>query len=616
MNTSKIVKTTLSSATSLVVAGALSANLYAQTVEGNDVTFSDLNHNQVEIEPLPDASADIKVSEQVTNYDSEKTLRFKDGISYQVGERTFYGTNDPKVRDKIHGLDADEAINAGSGSDIIYSSLGADIILGGDKNGDPEWDTFQINGSECNTPTLLDLVNFNHQGACLEGDVFEGIEAFTLSRTHSNIVYPLESENVQVTGGSEVDTAVYNKPYDDFNASVLSNGSLRVSSTGTQTYPNFEKVAFADGTFEDSGIFYIERSLDGSRNLYGTDGDDNFDPDPSTNAIMYSSSGCDHYDGRRDNWSTVSYLNANNVGSLEINAEGENNLNDQWNDSSCDSYEGIQAYVGSRNQKTYFISGPANEQFTANYEGSFAVYDGNIADYTITETGNNTVQITDNRVPETRDGSDILKNVSHISFDDGFYRDGESHKYGATASIDPASLPENYIGVAVYYGHHLDESLTEEGMKNIADHRMAGSLTPEFGSANSPMGEGTQVAVFDRSKIDGGVKTYNIPINGATMSEPMAFVIAAIMPVGNNNEVKAYHERDLSPSERYKAEIPVFSSITPRLAHTGIQHTNDIIGAGCYVKTQYPDQYQGVKDNAELSAAESLGVDLYLSGCE
>lgn len=619
-NIKQAIKTFFAPMSPLLLAGAIQT-VDAQTVNGNDVNFPNHNHNEVTIEPQPNGSVNVVADNQTNNYDSDKILKFKDGISFEVFGSVFVGTDGPaENRDRIYGTQHDDVIEAQDGNDLIYASLGADWNDGG-----AGWDTSLYTRPECDTPIVLDLRDNNHEGACVEGDVNLNIEAHVLPKNHPHTVKPIEAVSVQFTGGNLVDVATYETPHDD-RTSVISGGRLRVTTgAATHTYQAFENIEFAEGVYEaDAGKFFIERSLDSSRNMQGTDGDDNFRPEAGMNAIMYSSAGCDHYDGRNDAWSTVSYLNAESSTTLnlsggfsemwiEINAENNNAAPDAGLDSSCDTSEGVQAFVGSRNARTYFVSGENNEQFTANHENSFAVYDGNISDYQVEVLPGDTLRVRDMRGNQATDGVDTLKNVDFIAFNDGFYRDGQTRQYQLTVEVDPANLPGNALGVAIYYGPNLDQEFaTADAMKDIVEDRLDGSITPAFGQVGSALGEGTQVHVFSNAELNGQKTPFQLPISG-TLDNPMGVVMMAILPVANNNEVLPYHQRNLPAAERFQSEVPIHVETFPALSHVGDRLVHNVQEAACYFRGRYPDAFAEIKDNANLSTSHNMMATIFTS---
>lgn len=608
-----------SSMGAVILASVLNADATAQT--NDNVVEYDRAHNSVEISRQADGGVSVAFDNQTQTYNNPATvLRFSDGIDYNIGSATFEGSDDPAIRDRIYGSAGDETIVSRRGNDLIYASTGADNIIGGEMG---NWgDTLYFTQPECNEATTLDLVNFNNVGACAEGDVYMELKAYVMPANQNNTILADELSSNQVTGGNQTDIARYPGNYADYTVEKQSNGSVFVDYNGQdkQRYINFETVEFADGAYDvatnafNANQVIITHSNDGSRNMFGTPGDDHFRPEIQ-NPIMHSSAGCDHYDGNNQNWATVSYANAIPTDSLNymvIDPQNEATNNNRGEHAGCDTYDNIQAYNGSRNMRTAFISSPANEQFSSYSDNDFASYDGNYADYEISYQNNGeTVKIRDTRTGAQTDGFDTLRGVETIGFNDGVLKNGEFSPHKTSVKIDMDKLPDDALGVAVYYGPNLDEVFaTANGMKEVIDDRMNGVTTPALGEAGSSLKQGTMVHVFSRAQLEQN-NHYSLPVNG-TLDDPVGVATFAIMPVSGNQENKPYHERSVPQQDRYRTEVPLLTSVTPSL-YGDADYIHKLQEAGCYMKQVYPLQLENMKNLADLNTADSMAVTLGLS---
>ncbi|MEP3418307.1 MAG: cadherin domain-containing protein, partial [Lentilitoribacter sp.] len=311
----------------------------------------------------------------------------------------------------VIGGTGDDTITGTSGDDVIGGNAGDDVVNAGDGN-DKFDDSASGNGDDTVNMGAGDDYAYGGDGS----DVIDGGtgEDF-IHGEDGNDTLTGGADDDTIRGGDGVDIAVFSGDRADYTIShsespYYDGGVWTVTGPdGTDKVMEIETFRFDDGDYSAADLQETaDQTIVGTVNddvLNGGSGNDTISG-LSGDDVVNAGAG----DDRFDDTSTGNGNDTLNMGEGNDTAYGGDGTD------TINGDEGDDKLYGESGNDT-ITGGEGNDAIDGGTGDDTAVFSGNWADYTITESGG-TYTVVDNR-PGSPDGTDTVRNVEFFEFADG-----------------------------------------------------------------------------------------------------------------------------------------------------------------------------------------------------
>ncbi|MEP1243380.1 MAG: cadherin domain-containing protein, partial [Lentilitoribacter sp.] len=311
----------------------------------------------------------------------------------------------------VSGGAGDDDITGTSGDDVIAGNAGNDFVNAGAGN-DKFDDSASGNGDDTVNMGAGDDYAYGGDGS----DVIDGGtgEDF-IHGEDGNDTLTGGADDDTIRGGDGIDIAVFSGDRADYTIShsespYYDGGVWTVTGPdGTDTVMEIETFRFDDGDYSADDLQETaDQTIVGTVNddvLHGGSGNDTISG-LSGDDVVNAGAG----DDRFDDTSTGNGNDTLNMGEGNDTAYGGDGTD------TINGDEGDDKLYGESGNDT-ITGGEGNDAIDGGTGDDTAVFSGNWADYTITESGG-TYTVVDNR-PGSPDGTDTVKNVEFFEFADG-----------------------------------------------------------------------------------------------------------------------------------------------------------------------------------------------------
>ena len=369
--------------------------------------------------------------DQFTNFEGVIGSSFNDSFTGSGNNESFYGES------------GDDTILGQAGDDLLDGGAGADALDGGDGLDSASY-------SMSPEAVMVDLINQMASGGFAQGDILTSIEGVIGSAFEDTIIGN-DGDNIlrggngddvifggdgndiieggegidNLDGGAGIDTIDFSSSSTGVLLDLSGQNSAQTSSSNsllTQSaiapldqYDNFENAtgsAQNDELKGDAGDNILSGlagddvfiATEGADVILGGIGSDTLNFNDSTEAIQVDLSA-----------GTFSGGLANNIQALSIENIVGSSLSDQIFGSAISNH-----LVGGAGDDT--LKGGAFDDHLDGGDGTAdtAIYEGNRADYEITQNQVGRFKIVDKR-PDGNEGADIIENIEFLEFADGIF---------------------------------------------------------------------------------------------------------------------------------------------------------------------------------------------------
>lgn len=366
--------------------------------------------------------------DQLSEFEGVLGSNFNDSFSGSANNESFFGQ---AGNDTILGLAGDDILDGGEGADILNGGDGLDSA------------SYQSSIEA----VMVDLINQLASGGFATGDTLSNIEG-VIGSDFSDTIIGNDLDNVLrgadgddvifggdgndiIEGGDGVDTLDGGAGIDTLDFSSSSNGvlldlssqnsaqtivttsALQAPTAPLDQYDNFENATgsnHADQLKGDSGDNVLS-GLEGDDEFIATEGADIILGGFGSDTLNFSNS----IEAIQVDLSTSSFAGglANNLQALSIENIVGTDFNDQLMGSAIEN--NLNGGAGDDTLK-----GGAFDDLLDGGDGAndTAIYEGNRADYSISQNQPGRFKITDLR-PDGDEGTDIIENIEFLQFADG-----------------------------------------------------------------------------------------------------------------------------------------------------------------------------------------------------